>query len=292
MTFGSLEYASREDFWDVWFKEVHGGGAGYTFKIRKVLHSGETGLQRIDIFETDGLGKVLVLYGSIMITEKDQFVYHEMLCHVAAYAHADPRRVLIIGGGDGGTLREYCRHPVEKVTMVEIDRQVVELCRRYFPDHHGFDDPRADMVCADGAGFVRDCDQTFDIIAVDSADPVPPADVLFERAFFESCHRRLAPGGIFVAQTESPFLNADVIGRVYGELREVFPIVRMYTAVVPTYPGAMWSFAFCSDDRDPIADLDADRIADRKLPLKYYSADVHRAAFALPPFVSRLVEGG
>jgi spermidine synthase len=289
MTFRSLEYASREGFWDVWFKEVHGGQAGFTFKVKKIIHSGESGLQRIDIFDTYGLGKVLVMYGSIMITERDQFVYHEMLAHVSSYVHPAPRRVLIIGGGDGGTLREFCRHPVQRVTMVEIDRQVVELCREHFPDHHGFDDGRADLVFADGAGYVSKSDETFDIIAIDSADPVPPADVLFERTFFENCRRRLGEGGVLVAQTESPFLNPDVIGRVYETLRGVFKIVRMYTAVIPTYPGALWSFAFCSDSLDPLEHLDEARIVQQALPMSYYNASIHRAAFALPAFVERIV---
>ena len=289
MSYRSIQYAGRHSFWDMWFKEVHAGEAGFTFRIKNILYSGQSRFQRIDIFDTYGFGKVLVLYGSIMFTERDEFIYHEMLSHVACYAHHDPKHVLIIGGGDGGTVREICRHPVERVTVVEIDEMVVQLCREHFPDHHGFDHACVELIHADGARYVAETAGSVDIIAIDSADPVPPADVLFEESFFANCKKWLNPGGILVAQTESPFLNPDVIGQVVRALKRVFAIVRLYTAVVPTYPGALWSFAFCSDTVDPLDNLNEQRIDDDSFDLKYYMAAVHRAAFQLPAFVQHLL---
>jgi spermidine synthase len=280
---------SMENLWNMWFTELHKGRVGLTLKVSRVLYSEVSDFQRIDVIETEQFGRALVLYGSIMITEKDEFIYHEMISHVPLNVHPKPARVMIIGGGDGGTLREVMKHEqVEQATMVEIDRQVVEVSRRFFPKvGTAFGHPKAQVIYDDAAHYIATADSTYDVILADTSDPVGPAEVLFQRSFYQTVYDRLAEDGIFVPQTESPFFNQESIKKIYQNLRAVFPVVRMYLAHIPTYPSALWSFAFCSKRYDPLADLKAPRYA---LPgLRYYNADLHRGSFALPTYVHELV---
>lgn len=280
---------SMDNLWNMWFTELHQGRVGLALKVSRVLYSDISDFQRIDVMETEQFGKALVLYGSIMITEQDEFVYHEMISHVPLNVHRHPRRVLIIGGGDGGTLREVVKHEaVETATMVEIDRQVVAVSQRFFPQvGTAFDDPKAEVLYDDGARFVAHTERTFDVVLADTSDPVGPAEVLFQRNFYQDVYDHLDEDGIFVPQTESPLFNQESVKKIYRNLRAVFPIVRMYLAHVPTYPGTLWSFAFCSKRFDPIADFQEDRCA--LLPgLRYYNAEVHHGCFALPNYVREL----
>lgn len=281
--------SSMENLWNMWFSELHRERVGLTMKVSRVIYSEVSDFQRIDVIETEEFGRALVLYGSIMITEKDEFVYHEMLSHVPLNVHPRPARVLIIGGGDGGTLREVLRHEaVEQATLCEIDRQVVEVSKRFFPQVGcAFDESRARIVHDDGAAFVAGCGETFDVVLADTSDPIGPAEVLFQRNFYQDVHAHLGEDGIFVAQSESPLFHQDSVRKIYANLRSVFPVVRMYLAHVPTYPSALWSFAFCSKGRDPIDDFRAEGAP--MDGLRYYNADIHRASFALPNYVRDLL---
>ncbi len=286
-----MSFKYFEDLWNMWYTELHNGAAGLTLKIKKVLYSGESPFQRIDVMETYEYGKMLVLYGSIMFTERDEFVYHEMISHVPLFVHPSPEKVLVIGGGDGGTIREVLRHrEVAEVTMVEIDSQVVEISKRFFPTMSaGFSDPRLKLLFKDGAEFVKEDRGKYDVVIVDSADPVGPADILFREEFFRDAKERLKEAGIFVAQTESPFYHPDIVKNTYDILKKLYKKVHMYLAWIPAYPSALWSFCFCSDVLDPILDFKEERVASCGLEFKYYNPEVHRAAFALPNFVKKLV---
>ncbi len=286
-----MSFKYFEDLWNMWYTELHNGTAGLTLKIKKVLYSGESPFQRIDVMETYEYGKMLVLYGSIMFTERDEFVYHEMISHVPLFVHPSPEEVLVIGGGDGGTIREVLRHrEVRAVTMVEIDSQVVEVSKKFFPTMSvGFSDPRLRLLFKDGAEFVKEDQGSYDVILVDSADPVGPADILFREEFFRSAKERLKQGGIFVAQTESPFYHPDIVKNTYSVLKNLYKNVHMYLAWIPAYPSALWSFCFCSDELHPLRDFKEERVSGSGLEFKYYNPEVHRAAFALPNFVKKLI---
>ena len=287
-----IREGSMEDLWDMWFSELHKKSGGLTLKIKKILFSGQSDFQQVDVFDTQLFGKVLVLYGSIMITEKDEFVYHEMISHVPLCVHPAPKKVLIIGGGDGGTVREVVKHPkVEKVTLIEIDKMVVDVCKEYFPEVScEFSNPKVEVLYDDGARFMAESKKKFDLVIVDSSDPVGPAEVLFQRAFYQNIYDRLEKDGIFIAQTESPFFNQETIKKVYRNLRAIFPIAEMYTGYVPTYPSGLWSFSFSSKRYHPLKDLNRKYFADLKINTKYYNSDVHEAAFKLPNFAKELLE--
>lgn len=291
MSFASLTHAEREGFWNLWFSELHKGHVGMTYKVKSILYSGQSRFQRIDILDTHEYGKMLVLYGSVMFTDRDEFVYHEMLTHVPFYSSPSVRSALVIGGGDGHTIRELLRHPsIERVTLVDIDEMVVEKCKEFFPEsREAFEDPRVTTTFADGARYVETATERYDLICLDSADPVPPADVLFQREFFENARKLLAKDGIFVAQTESPFYNPDVFREVFAHLSDLYTTCMPYLAWIPTYPSALWSFAFCSDTRHPLEDLDREAVRSDALDTRWYNEDVHAAAFALPTFVRELL---
>lgn len=284
-----VQEAPLESQGGLWFTELHRGRAGLTLKVSRMLYSENSDFQRIDVFETEEFGKVLVLYGAVMLSERDEFVYHEMIAHVPLNVHPKPARVLIIGGGDGGTLREVLRHEeVESATMVEIDRQVVEVSQRFFPQlGTAFAHPKAQVIYDDGAHFVTTTERTFDVVLADTSDPVGPAEVLFQRSFYQQVFDRLSEDGVFVPQTDSPFYNSQSVKQIYQNLRTVFPIVRMYLAHIPTYPSALWSFAFCAKRYHPLDDFRVERCG--QPGLRYYNAEVHRASFALPNYVKELL---
>ncbi|NLB17357.1 MAG: polyamine aminopropyltransferase [Syntrophomonadaceae bacterium] len=280
------------DLWNVWFTELHQNRAGLTIKIKKLLYSGESPFQRIDIIDTYEFGKMLVLYGSIMITEKDEFVYHEMLGHVPLYTHPDPRQVLVIGGGDGGTIREVLKHPeVERATLVEIDEMVVQKCQEYFPDVAGqLSNPRARVLFEDGERYLATTSEKFDVILCDAADPIGPAEVLFQKEFHQMAYDCLNEDGIFVTQSESPFFHQRTLKNMYQNLSKIFPIVKVYWAYIPTYPSAIWSFTLCSKKYDPIADFDLNRYLKSNPETNYYNEGIHKAAFVLPNFIKKLLD--
>ncbi len=279
------------DLWNVWYSELHNGASGLTLKVNRVIESLESEFQRIDVVENDDFGRLLVLYGSLMVCDNDNNAYNEMIAHVPLFSHPDPKQVLIIGGGDCGALTEVLKHPeVERCTMCEIDRMVVEASKKHFPGlTAGLDDPRANPLFADGKKFVEDSTEKFDVILLDLSDPVGPAADLFQKEFHQEVYNTLTDNGIMVAQSESPYYNKDTVHAMYRNLREIFPVVRMYTCFMPIYPSGFWSFAFCSKSIDPVEGLDSNRYDRLKLDTRYYNSETHGASFALPQFVKELI---
>jgi len=279
------------DLWDVWYRELHCANSGLTVKVERILESTESKYQRIDVLQTRDFGKMLVLYGSIMVAENDLAAYNEMITHVPLFVHPRPEKVLIIGGGDGGALTNVMKHPeVKKAVMCELDRKVIEVARKHFPKMTtGFEDKRSHLVIRDGKEFIRTTKDKFDIIILDLSDPVGPAADLFQKKFHRQILRRLNRDGIMVAQSESPYYNAMTVKQMYENLRSLFPVVKMYTAHVPVYPSGYWSFAFCSREYHPIIDVDVDRYKKLKLKNNYYNLDVHIGSFALPQYIKKLI---
>jgi spermidine synthase len=263
-------------------------------RIDRLFYDSETAHQRIRVFENPTFGRVMTLDGVVQVTEADNFIYHEMLTHVPIFAHGAARRVLIIGGGDGGMAREVLKHDsVAHVTMVEIDAGVVEFCREYLPgiSASAFDDPRLDLVIADGAAFMAAPGDLYDVIIVDSTDPVGPGEVLFTESFYGHARRRLAPGGILVTQNGVPFLQGAELTGTMRAFQSLFADATCYLATVPTYAGGPMAFGWGTDGtaRGVSAETLAQRVAAAGIATDYYTPEVHRAAFALPPYVSRLI---
>ncbi|MCW5698385.1 MAG: polyamine aminopropyltransferase [Rhodospirillales bacterium] len=262
--------------------------------VTRELHREKTDFQEIVVAETKGFGRTLFLDGVVQTTERDEFVYHEMITHVPMLAHGDANRVLIIGGGDGGVLREVLRHPVEKAVMVEIDGRVVEECRKFLPSlsDGAFDDPRAELIIADGIKYVAESSDSFDAIIVDSTDPMGPGEVLFTEAFYADCCRLLGDGGVLVTQCGVPFFQSSEVTDSYRRLRPYFSDVGFYLAVVPTYVGGHMTLGWASNAaglRQVSVDVLSKRFAAAGLQCRYYSPAMHSAAFTLPPFITSLI---
>jgi spermidine synthase len=279
---------------DQWAEELHRQILQLRYKLRHVLFSGKSEYQRVDVVETEGFGRMLFNDGIAMLSERDEFVYHEMISHVPLFVHPGAERVLVIGGGDGGTVREVLRHPsVRHCKLIEIDAMVVEACREHLPvTAAALDDPRVEVSIADGVRFVAETDQRYDLVIVDSTDPVGPAAPLFGSGFYRNVRRLLNDGGIVVSQAESPYFYEEQQRSLLQVLSSLFERVNIYNYVTITYPGGLWSFAFATDaDLCPVADLDIHRLERADLEFGYYSADIHRAAFVLPAFQERHVRG-
>ncbi|MFQ6083677.1 MAG: polyamine aminopropyltransferase [Candidatus Aminicenantia bacterium] len=270
----------------LWIKENHSPYHGLFFEVNKTLYAEKSPYQKIEVIENKFFGKVLFLDGLIMTTEKDEFFYHEMITHPALVTHPAPKEILIIGGGDGGALKEVLRYSIEKVILVEIDQKVIEVSKKFFPQlAFSFEDERVEIIFADGADYVKSSDRHFDIVIIDSSDPVGPAKVLFRKEFFKILKHRLNQNGIIVAQTESPFYHLETIKELSSIFREIFSIVKFYTCPVPTYPAGFWSFVFLSENIDPFQ-------IRREPPssLKYFNLEIHRAAFSLPNFLKQALD--
>ncbi|MEA3296262.1 MAG: polyamine aminopropyltransferase [candidate division Zixibacteria bacterium] len=275
------------DLWNVWYSELHDGLSGLTVKVDRILESAVSEFQRIDVLDTKDFGRMLVLYGSLMVCDNDNNAYNEMIAHAPLFVHPAPKDVLIIGGGDCGTLTEIMKHPeVESCSMCELDRKVVEVACRHFPYLcGGLEDSRAHVFYQDGRKFITETDKKYDIIILDLSDPIGPAADLFQKTFHQKVFDRLKGDGILVVQTESPFYNKRTVQAIFSNLRQIFPIVKMYTCFMPIYPSGMWSFAFCSKKYDPVSDFDQKRYDALGLNTRYYNDEIHRAAFALPQFI-------
>jgi spermidine synthase len=275
-----------------WFQEKLFPHVRQTFEITNILFQERTEHQSLVIFETPTYGRVLALDDIIQVTEKDEFVYHEMMTHTPIIAHGKAKKVLIIGGGDGGILREALRHKsVEKVTMVEIDRGVVDMCLKYMPSipQKAFNDKRTDLVIDDGAKFVATTKEKYDVVIVDSTDPMGPGEVLFTEQFYKNCRRCMTDKGILVNQNGVPFMQPDEITMTYRRRGKFFKDTSFYLAAVPSYYGGFMTLGWASNDKKarqvPLATL-ARRVKAAKLKAtKYYTPDIHRACFALPAFV-------
>ncbi|NLN16157.1 MAG: polyamine aminopropyltransferase [Firmicutes bacterium] len=274
---------------DLWYTEKQTENMGLSLKVNAVLHRETTPYQELAVLDTVQYGRMLVLDGMVQTTEKDEYVYHEMITHVAMYTHPNPRRVAVVGGGDGGAVREILKHSsVEKVVLAEIDEAVIEAARRYLPSiSSALDDPRVDIMVGDGIAHIKARRGAYDVVIVDSTEPVGAAVGLFSREFYQAIYEALTEDGVLVAQTESPIVNASLIEQSFRHIRGIFPISRLYLACVPTYPTGLWSFSLGAKKYDP---LQVDFQARQRVPAVYYNPDVHRAAFALPNFVRDLIE--
>ncbi|EPX87838.1 spermidine synthase [Rubellimicrobium thermophilum DSM 16684] len=277
-----------------WFRETLCPDYGLSLRVDRVLQESETGHQRLRLFENARFGRVLTLDGVIQTTTADEFIYHEMMAHVPILAHGAARRVLILGGGDGGLAREVLRHAsVEQVTMVEIDAGVVAFSREHLPglSAGAFDDPRLDLVIADGMAFVTQSSAQFDVILVDSTDPVGPGEVLFTDSFYGRAKARLAEGGILVTQNGVPFIQPEELRQSMRAFRALFRDATCYLATVPTYSGGPMALGWGTDGtaRQTPVDVLRDRLEAAGFEPRYYTPEVHAAAFALPGYVARLM---
>lgn len=274
-----------------WYNETLYTEVSQTFKVERIIHREKTELQDLVIFENKLMGRVLALDGVIQTTEGDEFFYHEMMSHVPIFAHGQAKRVLIIGGGDGGLLEEVLKHrAVERAVLVEIDPYVIELSKKYLPSIPGkaFADPRAEIAIADGARFVAATQERFDVIMVDSTDPHGPGEVLFTSAFYADCRRCLTAAGIMVTQNGVPFFQPDELSTAWKRLKPIFPDVSFYVVPVPSYYGGFMSLAWASLDpkhrTTPASEIER-RVKAAAIAAKYYNPAIHQACFALPNYM-------
>jgi spermidine synthase len=277
-----------------WFREPRTPqGCTLELKATRIVHSERSEHQAIVIFETEDHGRVFTLDGLVMVTERDEYMYHEMLVHVPMLTHPEPRSVLVIGGGDGGSIREVVRHAsVEKAVLVEIDRAVVDAARRFLPfTSSGLDDPRVEISIGEGHAHVKDNPGAYDVVIIDSTDPTYGAGgLLFTAEFYKDCRLALRQGGVLSAETENPFYDPGWVQMAWRRMRRAFDDVRLYLGYVPVYPGALWTYGLATTGPDPQGDFRATDAARLSRDLRYYNPDVHASAFALPNFVKEVLE--
>lgn len=275
---------------DLWFGEYYAPDVRFALQCQPVAQE-RSPYQQIDFYRNPTFGIFFTLNGYVQVTSKDEFIYHDMIVHPAMAVNPDIRRVLIIGGGDGGTAREVSRYPgIEKIDMVEIDEAVIRLCRRFLPQTAAvFDrEPRLTLTIGDGVDFVaKAADGAYDLLLVDSTDPVGPGEGLFSAAFYQDCYRILSPKGIMINQQEGAFYPQDIweMQRAHKKVSAIFPVSKLYGFNMPTYASGYWYFGFASKGLDPLQDHHADQWRRLGLKTKYYNADIHRASFALPNYV-------
>lgn len=278
---------------ELWYTEQHSDSVRFSIRVDKHVYSAKSDFQRIDVFDSGEFGRFLTLDGLIMLTEKDEFIYHEMIVHVPMAVNPDIKNVLVIGAGDGGTARELTRYKtVTHIDLVEIDELVVRTCTRYLTQTAcGLEDPRVCIHYEDGLKFVRDKVDAYDLIIVDSTDPFGPGEGLFTKEFYGNCFKALKENGILVNQQENPYYENDAksLKRAHSRIRGFFPVCTAYQAHIPTYPSGHWLFGFASKTHDPLG-FDADAWNRLGLKTKYYNTDLHKGSFALPNYVKALLE--
>ena len=279
---------------ELWFSEHHTPDVKLSLRVDRQLYSTESEYQRIDVFDTPEFGRVLALDGNIMLTERDEFIYDEMMTHVPMAVHPGIHRVLIIGAGDGGVVRELTRYEqIERIDLVEMDEMVVEACRRYLPGNAcRLDDERVHIYYENGLKFIRRKEDEYDLIIVDSTDPFGPSEGYFTREFYGICYNALRDDGIMVNQQGSPFYrhDAEAMQRSHKRIVSTFPISRVYQAHIPTYAAGYWLFGFASKKYHPIDDFDRDKWLALHLKTNYYTVRLHTGAFFLPAFLERMLE--
>lgn len=278
---------------ELWFTEQHTNGVNFSIKVDRQLFSGQSEFQRIDVFDSKEFGRFLTLDGYMMLTEKDEFIYHEMIVHVPMAVHPKVQKVLVIGAGDGGAVRELAKYPeIEQIDLVEIDKQVIQVSKEYLPKVScALDDERLYIFYEDGLKFVRSRENEYDLIIVDSTDPFGPGEGLFTKEFYGNCYKALKEDGIMVNQHESPFYEADATAcmRAHKRIVESFPVSRVYQAHIPTYPSGHWLFGFASRKYHPVHDLEGEKWLERGIETKYYTPRLHEGAFCLPAYVEKLL---
>jgi len=277
---------------DLWFTEYHTDNVRFSIKVDKPIITTKSEFQRIDVFDSCDFGRILVLDGYLMFTEKDEFIYHEMITHVPMAVNPDISDVLVIGAGDGGVVRELTRYDsIKRIDMAEIDKLVVEVCKEYFPQTScKLDDSRVHIYYEDGLKFVSKKCNEYDLIIVDSTDPFGPGESLFTKEFYGDCFKALKSSGIMVNQHESPYYPNDALAmqETHKKIKSVFPIATVYQAHIPTYASGHWLFGFASKNLDPVADLKMNWNS-LGLKTKYYNTDLHKGCFALPNYVKELL---
>ena len=278
------------------YNEYYNEMTGLTVGLKKLLFSVQSDYQLVEVYETDTWGNLMTIDGMVMLSERDEFVYHEMLAHVPMFTHPKPKRVLIIGGGDGGTAREVLKHnSVIHVDMVEIDKTVVDASKLHFPGVGDFENPKLNVLYEDGIAFIQNVKNPYDVIIIDGSDPVGPAEGLFEKDFYQYCKNALTPKGVLSTQTESPWVGSyhPSMKKVFGALEDLFPIAKMYLSFIPLYPAGMWSMGLASMSESPLDDQvikRAQTVKKNLSGLKYYNPQVHSGSFALPNFVSQIIK--
>ncbi len=274
---------------DLWFTENDTDNVRFSIKVNKQVEARQSRYQRIDVFDTYEFGRVLTLDGYLMLTEKDEFIYHEMIVHVPMACNKNVKNVLVIGAGDGGTIRELARYKtVEHIDMVEIDKEVVEVCKEFLPQTAcSLDDERLSIHYEDGLKFVRTKNNEYDLIIVDSTDPFGPGEGLFTKEFYGNCYKALNANGILINQHESPYydMDAKAMMKAHARIDSVFQVSKVYQMHIPTYPSGHWLFGFASKGIDPIDDLDADYWNNLGFKTRYYNTDIHKGSFMLPNYV-------
>ncbi len=279
---------------ELWYSEKYTENVKISIKVDKQLYSGQSEFQRIDVFESPEFGRFLTLDGLMMLTEKDEFIYHEMITHIPMAVNPNIRKVLVIGAGDGGAVRELVKYnSIESIDLVEIDEQVISVCKEFLPQTACcFDDSRLKIYNQDGLKFIRKYENEYDLIIVDSTDPFGPGEGLFTKEFYGNCFKALKEDGIMVNQHESPFYEADAnaMKRAHKRIVESFPISKVYQAHIPTYPSGHWLFGFASKKYHPIKDLKADWWKSLNIKTKYYNTNLHKGSFYLPNYVEEMLE--
>lgn len=274
---------------DMWLKEGQISNAAMTYKVKETLSKKSTPFQELCILDTEAFGRMLLLDGIVQTTINDEYVYHEMIAHIPLFTHPNPKKVLVVGGGDGGSIREILKHPsVEKAVLCEIDGVVIDECKKYLPEIScALDDPRCEIFVGDGIKYVHEHKNEFDVVIVDSTDPFGAAEGLFGGSFYKEISECLTEDGIFIAQTETPFYLPEVVKRVFNDAKAVFPVTKLFMAAIPTYPSGYWSFTIGSKKHDP-ENVNLEGKID--IESKYYTKKLHKACFTLPKFVEDIIK--
>lgn len=279
---------------ELWYTEEHTPNVRFSIKVDRQLVSKKSYFQQIDVFESKEFGRFLTLDGFMMMTEKDEFIYHEMITHVPMSVNPNIKKVLVIGAGDGGTVRELAKYDtIEQIDMVEIDKVVVDVAKEYLPKTAcALDDKRLTIYYEDGLKFVRQHDNEYDLIIVDSTDPFGPGEDLFTREFYGNCYSALKENGILINQHESPYYDKDAEAMVnaHKQLKATFEIAQVYQFHLPTYPSGHWLFGFASKTMDGVKNIQESQWQSLNIATKYYNVDIHKGAFALPTYVKELLE--
>lgn len=270
---------------ELWLSEYSSNNLKLSMRVKSLIHTEKTPYQELLIADTYEYGKTLMLDGAYQLTEKDEFTYSEMMSHVPLCAHPDPKNVMIIGGGDGAIMREVLKHScVKKCTLIDIDERVIESSKKFLPFAGcSFSDSRADVKCMDAMKYIRETDERYDVVIIDSTDPVDFAAGLFQSGFYGDVKRVMTDSAMLAELTESPFVDTDLMIQAIREMRKVFPCVKMYWGVVPTYPSGMWTYGIASMRESSFEPLRT------VTPTKYYTNEIHRASFILPPFLEELI---
>ena len=279
---------------EIWYSDEHTDNVKLSFRIDRQLFSAVSEFQRIDVMESVDMGKILAVDGDLMLTEKDEFIYHEMITHVPMAVHPDVKKVLVIGGGDGGVVRELIKYDtVEQIDVVEMDQLLVEVCRKYLPEIAGsLNDSRVTIYNEDGLRFIRSKTDAYDLIIIDSPNPFGPGEGLFTKEFYGNCYNALHDDGIMINQNESPFYEEEAFQcqRMHKRIIESFPISRIYQAHIPSYPSGHWLFGFASKKYHPLKDLREAAWNLKGLSCNYYTTTLHKGAFYLPAYVEQMLE--